>query len=341
MVGEMTPRRAVKAALRGELPPRPLLMPILFSLGARLENATMRDFLSNPTKITNALRQIRSVLKVDGLACYFDPFLEAEALGCKLNWAPDGPFGLVCPQFSDAEELRQKLHSPDKLEKMGRIPIASQVVQRLKVLLKDEPALMLAVSGPLTLAAQLAAGSGSDNGLLVPDLVEFAAEVTARVSQTFVEAGADVVLLMESAPRDLSPEMYDSWASLLDPVINVIRFYEALPVLVINNSSRAQDFNPARFGRDGNCVLCAAWSDAEFAPEDMRKPGALGVALPPRVFSGEHSDFELMVRAFGRLGQNPILLTSLEDVPATADLKHLIRAIDIIRSLFSQAVPGE
>jgi uroporphyrinogen-III decarboxylase len=335
-MAEITPRRAIRAVLKGELPSQPLLMPILFSLGSRLENIAMRDFLSNPTKITNALRQIRSVLKVDGLACYFDPFLEAEALGCKLNWAPDGPSGLVCPQFSDAEELRQKLCSPDKLEKMGRIPIASQVLQRLKVMLKDEPALMVAVSGPFTLAAQLAAGSGSDNSLLVPDLVEFAAEVTAQVAQTFVEAGADVVFLMESATRDLSPEMYDSWASWLDPVINVIRFYEALPVLLLNNSTR--DFPPAIFSRDWNCVLCAVRPDAEVLSDDMRKPPGRGVVLPTRVFSGERSDFEALVRPASRFAQNPIFLTSPEDIPASADLKQLAHVLDTIRGLFSQVV---
>ncbi len=340
MADEITPRRILKAALKGELPPRPLLMPILFSLGSRLENVAMRDYLSNPTKIANALRQIRNVLKVDGLACYFDPFLEAEALGCKLNWTPDGPSGLVCPQFSDVEELRQKLHSPDNLAKMGRIPVASQVLQRLKVMLKDEPALMVAVSGPLTLAAQLAAGSGGDNDLSVPDLVEFAAEVTARVSQTFIEAGADVVLLVESAPRDLSPEMWDSWASLLDPIVNVIRFYEALPVLLLSNSTRAQDFPTARFGRDGNCVLCTVGSDAELVSDDTQESASLGIALPTRVFSGEQSDFEALLHTTGRFmtGHHPIFLTSPEDIPASADLRHLVRILDTIRGLFSQVV---
>ena len=302
----------------------------------------MPDFLTNPTKIVNALRQIRSVLKVDGLACYFDPCLEAEALGCKLNSAPGGHSGLVCPKFADVEELRQKLHSPDKLAKLGRIPVASQVLQRLKVMLKDEPALMVAVSGPLTLAAQLVAGSGGNNGLLLPNLVEFAAEVTARVSETFVEAGADMVLLVETTTQGLSTEVWDSWALLLDPIINVIRFYEALPVLLLNNSTWAQDVPPAMFGRDWNCVLCAVWSDAEPASDDVRKPAGQGIALPTRVFSGQQSDFEDLVRTTGRFmaGHHPIFLTSQEDIPASADLKHLARVLNTIRGLFSQVVQG-
>ena len=81
-----TPRQTIKALLQGELPSCPFLMPIMFSIGARLANLPLRDFQSSPTKIANTLRQIRSVLKIDGLTCYFDPYLEVEALGCTRKW---------------------------------------------------------------------------------------------------------------------------------------------------------------------------------------------------------------------------------------------------------------
>lgn len=342
MAAERTPRGAIKAFLRGEPPSRPLLMPIIFSLGSRLENVTPRDFLSNPTKIANALRQIRSVLKVDGLACYFDPFLEAEALGCTLNWLPDGSTGLVRPQFSDVEELRQKLYSPDKLPTMGRIPVASQVLQRLKVMLKDEPALMVGVTGPLTLAAQLSAGSDGDVSHPLPDLLEFAAQVTAGVSRTLVEAGADVVFIVERGLRELSAEACDSWASLLAPIINVIRFYEALPVL-LNGAALAEDFRFSIFARDWNCLLCPVWSDDQFGSDTVRPSAGQPVALPVGMFCPKRGDVENTVdpaRGFLR-AQNPIFLTSSADIPATADVKHLAEVLETIRSFFSQVARSE
>ena len=72
-------------------PPRPLFLPIVFSLGARVENISLRNFLTNPTKISNALRQIRTHLRRDGVTCYFDPYLEAEALGGVFDWARSPP----------------------------------------------------------------------------------------------------------------------------------------------------------------------------------------------------------------------------------------------------------
>jgi hypothetical protein len=220
---------------------------------------------------------------------------------------------------------------------MGRIPVASQVLQRLRVMLKDEPALMVGVTGPLTLVAQLSAGRDGDVSQPLPDLMEFAAEVTACVSRTFVEAGADVVFIVERGLGKLSAEVCDSWASLLDPIINVIRFYEALPVLLLNGSTLAEDLRFAIFGRDWNCVLCPVSSDDQFGSDAVRPSAGQPVALPVGIFCPKQGDVENTVdvaRRFTR-AQNPIFLTSSADIPATADVKDLAEVLETIRSFFS------
>ena len=81
----LTPRDALKGLLQGILPARPLFLPIVFALGAKIENPPLPAYLTNPTKITNAQRQIRTRLRSDGVSCYFDPNLEAEALGATIE----------------------------------------------------------------------------------------------------------------------------------------------------------------------------------------------------------------------------------------------------------------
>src|ERR1700757_3309195 len=76
----------MKSLLQGNPQPRPLIVPIVFALGVKIENLSFRAYLDNPTKISNALRQIRTQLRTDGVACYFDPFLEVEALGFSMRW---------------------------------------------------------------------------------------------------------------------------------------------------------------------------------------------------------------------------------------------------------------
>ncbi len=76
----------MKSLLQGNPQPRPLIVPIVFALGAKIENLSFRAYLDNPTKISNSLRQIRAQLRTDGVACYFDPLLEMEALGGTPEW---------------------------------------------------------------------------------------------------------------------------------------------------------------------------------------------------------------------------------------------------------------
>src|SRR5271155_2416047 len=117
----LTPRQILKGLLQGTPPPRPLFLPIVFSLGAKVENLPLRAFLCNATKITNSLRQIRTHLRSDGVACYLDPYLEAEALGATLQYASeDQTPTLHCPHRADTGELPEDLRSPEDAAKSPR-----------------------------------------------------------------------------------------------------------------------------------------------------------------------------------------------------------------------------
>jgi len=338
-MAELTPRGMIKGLLRGELPPRPLLMPIIFALGARLENLPLRDFQSNPTKIANALRQVRGTLKVDGLACNFDPFLEAEALGCKRIWHENGSSDIVSPTFSDASDLRRKLSSLDSLGNKGRVGVACEVLRRLRVLLKDEPALMAGVTGPFSLAARLA-GVASEAAIREQprDLVEFAAEVTGTVSRYFVDAGADLILLVESCLPELSADSCQWWGSLLEPTINVIRFYEALPVLLLNASVSPATLNNI-FNRSWECVLCPALADGA----GWQQYPITALALPSSFFCSKNIKANDGARPTLDLPphQGIVLFTSAGDIPAGADVRQLADQLSRLREgLAGRALSG-
>src|SRR6266571_2702797 len=117
----LTPRQMAKGFLKGELPPRPLVLPIVFSLGAKVENVSAAAFLKNPTKIASALRQMRSHLQTDGVACYFDPYLEVEALGATLEYKSEGePPGIRWPSSAAAGKIPSGLRSPEDAAQHGR-----------------------------------------------------------------------------------------------------------------------------------------------------------------------------------------------------------------------------
>lgn len=335
MPDQSSPRAIIKGLLRGESPPRTLLMPIMFSLGARLESLPLREFQSNPTKITNALRQIRNVLKVDGLTCYFDPCLEAEALGCTREWRIDGSCGITGPSFSNTADLRDKMKTPDSLAAQGFVPVACEVIRRLKLMVKDEPALMVRVSGPLSLAAQLSSICGGPGQRSFPphDLVEFAAEITAAVAKSLAEAGADVVLIIEDLIPELSPETGGWYRSLLAPIDNMLRFYEALPVLVpgeISETSLALLFEGA--GTLQICPMPTSEMPGYGLPAQSRQQ-CLGIALPAEAFwdAGHY----LEARSAGVLSAEGVcLVISDKDTPPTTDIKSLSAGLNALRDRF-------
>jgi hypothetical protein len=340
MAEAFNPRQAVKGLLQGIAPSRPLLLPIVFSLGARIENLAFRDFLSNPTKISNALRQIRTHLRSDGVTCYFDPFLEAEALGGVLDWDAEGQrASLRWPQPGESGALPDGLRSPDEAVKSGRVPVAVEVIARLKPLVGGQSLLMAGLTGPFTLAGLLTQSDDTNgNHDRAPNsaAMELAGEVATAVARAFVEAGASTIFVRERIPSSLAADTAAEWVSHLATTINIIRFYEALPVLLLPCQDPPAANNSSIVGQAADCVLCAearSMSPSGFGSFAALGPSRFGVALPPAVFSSEASNTEEVAGPVSPaiLDLHPAVITTAGDVPATVDLKLLNRLWDAVR----------
>jgi uroporphyrinogen-III decarboxylase len=318
MSDDSTPRRMVKAWLKGEPPSRPLLMPILFSLGARMENLSLKSFQSNPTKIANALRQIRSVMQVDGLVCYFDPMLEIDALGPR---PPDGSWT-----------------TPDSLPDKGFIPVACEVLRRAKAMLKDEPALVVPVIGPIGLARRLCRADPGGSTVGFPEeVIQFAAGVTASVARAFAEAGADVIMLAEDFADGLPYGGFEAYSSLQAPVVNIVRFYEALPVLLLGKVAGTALDSVKRNIED--CVLCPTWTGEKGASnlEPQLQPWWMAYALSIDAFCQDPQHFApLLISQAEPSARKLCLLTSSEDVTAGLDLKELAEGLKRLRKYLSR-----
>jgi len=334
MSAPSTPRNIVKAMVRGEAPARPLLMPLMFALGAKLENLTLRDFRSNPTRIANALKQIRSVLKPDGLTCYFDSFFEVKALGCNCLENEHGDGRIERPLSLDVDVLRERLESPNFLTTSGPIGVACEVLRRLKVMLRDEPALIVAINGPLALAAQLfevETAFPPASGVLTG----FAAEVSLHVSRALAEAGADVVVLWERWPSEMSHEAARRWIESVEPIANLLRFYEALPVLLLEGPGASGENLTLLANELPDCVLIPLPTDGRGEVPDLSRR-LKGMAVPVNIFENElkHGSTSPAVT---NLTPDPALalVTSSQDVSSTADPKHVALVLQQIRSHLS------
>jgi hypothetical protein len=340
MAGNIAPRQIFRGLLQGNAPPRPLFVPIVFALGARVENLSPRAFLGNPTKISNALRQIRGPLRSDGVSCYFDPLLEAEALGGALDWVSEsGAPTLHWPGSREKGQLPSGLVSPEDVIKKGRIPVALEVIRRLKTLLCDDSLITAGVTGPFTLAAQLTGllGEHSFTHSDVPDAaLEVATAAVTHISKGFAEAGANLVFLREELLSAFDAAVYEEWKSMATPIFNIIRFYEALPVLQIRQVGDLAGNCDAILRLSQDCVVCPTLDAVRTFSAETRGGVAgakLGVGLPVEALQAEaaSSNFDDLLRQELR-ELRPAIVTTANDVPAGADLKRIAAVADIVRN---------
>jgi uroporphyrinogen-III decarboxylase len=328
--------------LQGVAQPRPLFLPIVFSHAARVENMPLRSFLTNPTKISNTLRQIRPRLHSDGIACYFDPFLEAEALGATVQWiSDDSPPSLHWPGHVTKGELPETSRSQQDAAKTSRVAVAIDVIRRLKAVVRDDCLLMASVTGPLTLAALLLQLDPAD-ALGHPDIpssaLELASAVTSGITAAFAEAGVAVLFIQEDFLPALSPEELEGWFSQLATTINIVRFYEALPVLLLTCREPPAANAEAIARQPADCVVCPLLDDAPSYIAAISSLGLahFGVALPPALFDSSASsaaDFDDAARRVSGLVSDvgPAIVTTAGDLPATADMERLNKLWENVR----------
>jgi uroporphyrinogen decarboxylase-like protein len=337
------PREIAKGLLNGDLAPRPLFLPILFSLGAKVENVPLASFRENPTKISSSLRQMQSHLRLDGVSCYFDPYLEVEALGAKVKRGDRLEPALVqWPRPNQPGELPEGFCLPEETAQKGRIPVAAEVLRRMNALSSRDFLLMAGVTGPMTLATRVAHCEGNEKSRFedVPSSVqEYAASVVTQTASALLEAGSDLIIIREELLPAFSAESCEAWANLLTPTVNVIRFYGALPVLQLS---------PVRSVlRDWDVIVQQRWDCVVSLPfealasreaEGFPSSGGamIGISLSQDIFGPEGSDGEevlpILKPMVSRL--RPAVLTTCGDVPAMTEMKRLVRILGEVPRAF-------
>jgi hypothetical protein len=335
-----------KGLLDGVPPDRPLFVPVVFSLGARIENLALQAFLNNPTRICSALRQTQGHLRADGLVCYSDVFLEAEALGGTLQWdAQRSSASLKWPSTAFAGTLPGNLRSTLESSGGGRVPMACEVLRRMAALPQRDFSLAVTVSGPFSLAARLLQLDESyERGVndFSDDVLELANSTITQIASSFLEAGAELILIQEDILPHYSAENCAAWAAALAPTINVVRFYQAVPVLRIPKRALSAESCELLLRQHWNCIICMPANVFDLEASSRAKPAdngtLLGISLPTEIFSGATSGQTLLEHLPSVVrGVRPVLVTTQSDVPGAADMKTVMGAFRNIRSLLTES----
>lgn len=229
----------LKNALRSEHVERIPWVPFVGCHAATLINMGAREFLLSADNMVAGLNKAIDLYEPDGIPVAFDLQIEAEALGCKLNWVNDNPPSVVSHPLLEGINI-EDLKVPCACK--GRIPVVLETARRLRDQHSDL-ALYGLVTGPFTLALHLL---GTDIFLKMfedPDyvhrLMKFTAEVAEFMSDNYLSAGCDVIALVDPMVSQIDPDSFKSFvAPYAGRIFSFIRNTDALSSFFVCGNAR-------------------------------------------------------------------------------------------------------
>lgn len=252
----MTRRELLLSALRNEQTPRPAWVPFVGCHGAYLIGRTATEYLHSPELIVDGLTKARELYDPDGLPIVFDVQMEAEILGCGLMWSDNGPPSVVTHPLAEGKSLADL---PEFAPSKGRFPLVLQATRMMRERVGEEIGLYGLVCGPFTMSLHLLGNNifleMFDNPGGVQELVSYCAQVGKRAAQAYIEAGCDVIAVVDPMVSQISPEHFEQFvAPAADELFAEIRGLGALSSFFCCGDATRNIESMARTGCDNISV---------------------------------------------------------------------------------------
>ncbi|MBI9094019.1 MAG: thioredoxin family protein [Sphaerochaeta sp.] len=155
--------------------------------------------------LVEAALEVNKLYQPDGQPVMFDLQVEAEVLGCELLWSDDSPPTVKTHPLAETTDIPKKIPTADE----GRIKTHLDAIRKLKPLIGDTTALYGVCCGPFTLASHLRGTEIFMDMMLEPEyvhaLLDYSTRVIKAVSTYLIEAGIDIVAVVDPLISQISP----------------------------------------------------------------------------------------------------------------------------------------
>ena len=199
------------AALRHEETPAIPWVPFAGVHAGSLKGYHARQFLTDEKKLVDALLDVNRQYDPDGQPVVFDLQIEAEILGCELVWAEKSPPSVATHPLTQSMELPARL--PEKTD--GRLPLVLDAMRQMKEAVGQRTALYGLVTGPFTLASHLRGTEifmdMFDHPDYLAELIAYCTKVGQRVAEFYMEAGMDVIAVVDPLVSQISPRHFQKF----------------------------------------------------------------------------------------------------------------------------------
>ena len=209
----LTGRQLVRAAFLGERTERAPWVPFVGCHAATLLGVAADEYLKSADLVRDGVQAAIDRYQPDGIPVFFDLQVEAEILGCQLNWAAETPPSVTEHPLTGGRSLEDlAVPSADA----GRMPVILEATRAIRAANPDI-ALYGLVTGPFTMALHL---QGTDIFMRMfdePDYVERLLNFTSRVAQAasryYLEAGCDVIAIVDPMTSQIGPDQFQDFVT--------------------------------------------------------------------------------------------------------------------------------
>ncbi len=210
----MNSKELVLSALRNEVTPRTPWVPFVGCHAAKLLGVGADEFFRSADLIVKGVQVAAERYRADGIPALFDLQLEAEAMGCELQWAPHNPPSVASHPLADGKKLAD-LKIPT--EKDGRFPIVLDAMRRICETTGKDKAIYGLITGPFTLALHLLGTDIFYNMIDEPEetheVMAFCRDVCIHTAQMYMDTGVDVIAVVDPMTSQISPDNFHEFVT--------------------------------------------------------------------------------------------------------------------------------
>ena len=204
----MTGKKLLFTALRHEPLTTLPWVPFAGVHAGYLTGFNARELYTEQDKLYTSLLKVHDLYKPDGMPVLFDLQLEAEILGCELQWSNDAPPSVKTHPLADQDEIPEKIPQASD----GRLPLVLSVMEKLTKTIGEQTALYGLICGPFTLAAHLRGTNLFMDMVLneeyVHHLLTYTTNIAQQIADLYLKAGMDVIAAVDPLVSQISPDHF-------------------------------------------------------------------------------------------------------------------------------------
>ncbi|MFW6119761.1 MAG: uroporphyrinogen decarboxylase family protein [Petrotogales bacterium] len=173
----------------------------------KLLNYNAEEVLKDSAKLYESLLKVKEMYEPDGMPVVFDLQLEAEVLGCELQWDEKSP-----PMVKTHPLSKKKIPTKVPESTEGRYPVVLEAMKNLKSSIGDEVALFGLICGPFTLASHLRGTQFFmdliEDSVYSEQLIKFTTNVVKRVTDFYIKEEMDIIAVVDPLVSQISPKHF-------------------------------------------------------------------------------------------------------------------------------------